>query len=243
MPLNEVLRIGGVVSRAADGRTVRRAMTKRGRKARQPMDVATLPSFEEAEERSILAVMRPWPRQMEAQLKAHGYESFAGGDRVLQELFERTLNDPREVDALTVITELAELGHRAAREAIRKYAKAMLVDSGCNPSAPIRSYLIKFIDGQVADHPPDVRNDIVRNMLRDIGIATMASDAVARWRLPELYSSGRRHSAAWFVAVVMTEHGYKLSERQVRRLIQTYGHGFGARLADFLLAGVVEQTI
>jgi hypothetical protein len=201
-----------------------------------------LPTFEEAQERSILDVMRPWPRQMEAQLKAAGYENFAGGDRVLQDLFERTLKDPREVDALTIITELAELGHRAAQEAIRKYAKAMLVDSGCNPSAPVRSYLIKFIDGQVASHPPDVRNDVVRTMLRNVGIATMADVAATRWGLP-LLNSGRWHSAAWFVAEVMTDYGHELSERHVKRLVQQYGKGFGQQLADFLLAGVVEQTI
>jgi hypothetical protein len=115
----------------------------------------------------------------------------------------------------------------------------MLEDSGSNLPASVRSYLINFLRGRVASHPPDHQNDIVRNLLRDIAIATMADVAADRWGLPKL-NSGRRHGAAWFVAVVMTDHGHELSERQVRRLIQTYGQGFWKRLSDFLLAGIVE---
>jgi hypothetical protein len=199
-------------------------------------------SFEEAEEQSILAVMRPWPRRMEARLKAKGYEDFASGDLVLQEFFERKLMDPREPDALACVKWMAEQGHRSAQEALRKYATAALEDSE-RISASVRSYLINVLNGRVAPYPPDHRNDIVRTMLRDIGIATMADAASARWGVPKL-NSGRRHSIAWFIGVVMTEHtGHELSERQVRRILPTYGQGFGKRLADFLLAGAVERTI
>jgi hypothetical protein len=211
------------------------------RQARPPVNVnVNIPSFEEAQERAILDVMRPWPRQMEAQLKAHGYENFAGGDRVLQEAFEATLKDPREPDALAAIKWLAEQGHRAAQGALRKYTRPMLEDGAANLPASVRSYLMNILDGRVAPHPPDHQNDIVRNMLRNSGIAMMVAVATARWRqLPEL-NSGRWHSAAWFVAAVMTEHGHKLSERQVRSIVQTYGQGVGKRLADFLLVGAVE---
>jgi hypothetical protein len=115
----------------------------------------------------------------------------------------------------------------------------MLENTERNLSASIRSYLINILNSRVALHPPDYRTDIVRNMLRDIGMATMADEAAKLWGLPKL-NSGRQRSAAWFVAAVMSKHGVELSERQVRRLVQTYCKGFGKRLAAFLLAGAVE---
>jgi hypothetical protein len=82
----------------------------------------------------------------------------------------------------------------------------------------------------------------VRNMLRDIGITAMVKVAAIRWGMPKLNSSDCRHSAAWFVAAVMTDYGHPLTERQVRRIVQTYSQGFGKRLSDFLRAGA-ERTI
>jgi hypothetical protein len=201
----------------------------------------SLPSFEEIEERAILAAMRLWPRQMEAQLRAAGYDNFADGDAVLQAMFERKLADPRVPDALASIKWLAEQGHHSAQAALRNYATAMLEDSA-NLPASLRSYLINIINDRVALHPPDHQNDVIRNMLRDIAIAMMAAEAADRWvQLPKL-NSGRRHSIAWLIAEAMTEHGrdYKLTERQVRRILQDYRRGIGERLSNFLLAGAVE---
>jgi hypothetical protein len=77
----------------------------------QAAQAITLPSsFEEAEERSILAAMRPWPRLMEARLKDRGYESFADGDLVLEQFFTHKLRDPHEPDALAIaLARLATL--------------------------------------------------------------------------------------------------------------------------------------
>jgi hypothetical protein len=210
------------------------------RQARLPVNVnVNIPSFEEAQERAILAVMRPWPRQMEERLAAAGYENFAGGDRVLQEYFEHKLMNPDDPDTLACIKWLAERGHRSAQEALRKYATALL-ESSRDLSTSVRSYLLNILNHRVPLHPEDTRTDVIRNMLRDAGIAMMVEVAEARWGLPKL-NSGRRHSAGWFVATVMTEHmGVELGERQVRRLVQTYGKGIGKRLAAFLLAGAVE---
>jgi hypothetical protein len=210
------------------------------REARPPVNVnVNIPSFEEAQERAVFDVMRPWPRQMEARLAAAGYENFAGGDRVLQEVFEHNLRNPDDPDTLGAIKWLAEQGHRSAREALRKYATAMLEDGRRDLSTSVRSYLGNILNQRVPLHPEDTRTDVIRNMLRDCGVAMMVEVAEARWGLPKL-NSGRRHSAGWFVAAVMTEHGHKLTERQVRRLVQTYGQGIGKRLSDFLLAGAVE---
>jgi hypothetical protein len=208
----------------------------------RPPKTLTLPTFEEAQERAILDAMRPWPGLMEDRLKAAGYDNFADGDAVLQAMFERKLADPREVDALACIKWLAEQGHRSAQEALCNYAEPMLENGAANLPTSVRSYLINVMRGRLPAHPPDVRNDVVRTMLRDVGAATMAKVAAERWSLPGL-NSGRRRSAAWFVAEVMTAYGHELSERQVRRIVQAYSRGFGKRLSDFLLAGAVEQTI
>jgi hypothetical protein len=197
-------------------------------------------SFEEAEERNILAIMRSWPARMEARLQAAGYENFAGGDHVLQEHFEHKLINPDDPDTLACIKWLAEQGHRSAKEALRKYATAMLENTQGNLSSSVRSYLINILNGRVSPHPEDTRTDVIRNMLRDAGIAMMVEVAEARWGLPKL-NSGRRHSAGWFVGRVMTGHtGVELGERHVRHIIQSYRKGIGKRLADFLLAGAVE---
>ena len=216
---------------------------KRKRQPRPPVNVnVNVPSFEEVQERAILATMRPWPGQMEAQLKAAGYDNFADGDAVLQAMFERKLMDPRVPDALASVKWLAEQGHRSAQAALRNYATAMLEDGAANPPASLRSYLINILNDRVALHPPDHQNDVVRNMLRDIAVAMMAAEAADRWDdLPKL-NSGRRHSIAWLIAAAMTDHGrdYKLTERQVRRILQDYRRGIGERLSNFLLAGAVE---
>jgi hypothetical protein len=73
-------------------------------------------------------------------------------------------------------------------------------------------------------------------MVRDIAIASMVNIAADRWKLPRLNSSGDRHSAAWFTAVVMTEHGHKLAEQQVRRICKAYAKGFAKRTAAFFIA-------
>jgi hypothetical protein len=141
---------------------------------------------------------------------------------------------------LTIVCELCGRPGLLSASTLRPYATEALENGALNAS--IRSYLINLINGRVPSLPPDPRDDLLRNLLRDIAIATMAEAAAMRWALPKL-NSGRRQSAAWFVAIVMTEYGHKLTERQVRRLIQAYGQGFGARLSAFLLVGAVQQTI
>ena len=195
--------------------------------------------------------MRPWPGQMEARLKAAGYDNFGDGDAVLQAMFESKLMDPREPDALASIKWLAEQGHKSAKDALCNFATAILEDGAANLPTSIRSYLINILNGRVSPHPENTRTDVIRNMLRDIGMGAMVKVAVARWKLPMLNSSASRHSAAWFVAKVMTDYAHKheppkheleLTERQVRRVVQTYSRGIGKRLSDFLLTGA-DHTI
>jgi hypothetical protein len=93
-----------------------------------------VPSFEEAQEREILDVMRPWPGQMEARLASAGYENFAGGDRVLQEYFELKLRNPDDPDTLACIKWLAEQGtHRR-----RRRSASLRLQCSRTPSATFR---------------------------------------------------------------------------------------------------------
>ena len=62
------------------------------------------------------------------------------------------------------------------------------------------------------------RSDVIKNMLRGIGVPIMVDAAADRWPLPKLCGTERRHSAAYFVAIVITRHGVTLGERQVRRM-------------------------
>jgi hypothetical protein len=110
---------------------------------------------DEAEEQAILAIMRPWPGLQEDRLRAVGYDSFADGDVVLQEMFEHKLKDPRVPDALVTVKWLAERGFRSAQAALSNYATAVLEDGAANPPASIRSYLINLLHGLVPSHPPD----------------------------------------------------------------------------------------
>jgi hypothetical protein len=110
---------------------------------------------DEAEEQAILAIMRPWPGLQEDRLRAVGYDSFADGDVVLQEMFEHKLKDPRVPDALVTVKWRAERGFRSAQAALSNYATAVLEDGAANPPASIRSYLINLLHGLVPSHPPD----------------------------------------------------------------------------------------
>jgi hypothetical protein len=80
----------------------------------------------------------------------------------------------------------------------------------------------------VPDHPEN-QSDIIKNMLRDMGIRAMVDVANAHWSLPKLNSSGQRHSAAWFVGEIM-----ELTERHVRRIYQEVAK-MPPRLRKFLI--------
>jgi hypothetical protein len=180
---------------------------------------------------------------MEERLKERGLENFGGGDLLWQEIFEHKLMDPNEPDALACVKWLAEQGHASAQAALRNYAIAVLERGDINLEASVRSYLINILAGRVAPHPPDHQNDVIRHLLRDIGVAAMVDVAADRWELPRLNSSSSRKSAAHYVGGVMTEYGIPLSERQVRRIVQRHENGYAKRMTAFLLSSAVEQTI
>jgi hypothetical protein len=132
---------------------------------------------------------------------------------------------------------LAEQGHPSAREALRRHTTRLLEDPKADLPSSVRTYLGRLINDLIPKHPEN-RSGVIDNLIRDLAIVGMVDVATAHWRLPKFYSSQRRKSAAWFVALVMTRGGIKLGEQQVRR-IYTARKRLADRLNSLFLGGVV----
>jgi hypothetical protein len=160
------------------------------------------------------------------------------GQRVLQHKFEQVLAAGKEdPETIAIIVALAEAGHRSAYFAARDYA-AKFLEHEPNIPAQVRAYLIRLLYMPPPAHPQS-RDEVVDHLVRDTAIRVMVELAVERWSVPKLNSSQRRKSAAYFVALVFTRRGIKLTERQVRRIYQQRPQ-LAQRLAKFLLG---DQTI
>jgi hypothetical protein len=175
----------------------------------------------------------------------HWYDLFAAvltreaGQRVMQHKFKQVLGASGKDDPETVaiIVALAEAGHQSAFFAARDYV-AKLLEHETELSAQVRTYLIRLLYVRPPAHPQN-RGKVVDHLTRDIAIMLMVDLAAERWSQPKLNSSKRQKSAAYFVALVFTRRGIKLTERQVRRIYQKRPQ-LAQRLAKFLLG---DQTI
>jgi hypothetical protein len=223
------------------------AMSKerKGKREPRPAMAINLPAtFAEAQEAEIFEVMKGWPDRMVEKLKAAGLGDISeAGHALWRAKFEHELATSRDPDTLATVAWLAETGHQSAREVLRTHATRLLEDGKADLPSSVRTYLIRLINGLVPSHPVD-RSEVITNMIRDIAIIAMVDAAVARWSLPRLNSGGQRHSAAYLAALVWTNRGIPLSERQVRRICQTRTR-LAERLAKFLLgaARLDGQTI
>jgi hypothetical protein len=207
-------------------------LTRHKRKGeREPKTPMLMPAkFEDAE---ILSVMSAWPAQIGEALRLAGYgESLTDpeiGHRLWEDKFEHALADSKPGDdILPTIVWLATQGHVAARRVMQRFATQLLQDGKADLSTSVRNYLIDVLAGRVPNHPPD-RSEVLELLGRDLCIVQMVDEAAARWALPKLNSGSNRHSAAWFVAVVV-----ELTERQVRRIYQDRKR-LADRMARFLL--------
>jgi hypothetical protein len=206
-------------------------MTKRA--PRLPTTPDMLPSFAEALEGEILAVIKNWPELMACKLNAAGLGTGLAdpelGHTLLQARIERALTD-QEPDALGVVVQLAEVGHVAARRALERHITATLENPKADPPSSMRAYLVRL----VPDHP-QTHSAVLTHLARDIGIVVMVDAAAARWQLPKLKSSSRQRSAAHYVATTLSHCGIPLTERQVRRIHQaraTFAQRLGQMLGD-----------
>jgi hypothetical protein len=217
-------------------------MTKRKREPRTPMPTGLPGSFEQALEAEIVEIMSDWPDRMERALRraglGEGLNDPEAGHRLWQAKLEHALAHSSDPDTVPTIVYLAEQGQIAAQRTLRNHSTKLLEDGKADLPSSVRTYLVRLINGLVPSHPQD-RSEVIDHLYRDVGIAVMVDAAALRWSLPKLNSSQQRHSAAYFVALVMTQHGIALTERQVRRIYQDRAK-LAARMAKFLTA---DQTI
>ena len=206
------------------------------RTPRLPTRPDMLPSFAEAMEGEILAVMKDWPELMARKLNEAGLGTGLAdpelGPTLLQIRIERALTD-QEPDALAVVMQLAEAGHVAARRALERHITATLENPKADLPSSMRAYLVRLLQGLVPDHP-QTHSAVLTHLARDIGIVVMVDAAAARWQLPKLKSSSRQRSAAHYVAQTLSHCGIPLTERQVRRIYQARAT-FAQRLGRMLI--------
>jgi hypothetical protein len=127
----------------------------------------------------------------------------------------------------------------SAREALRRYLTVLLENPRADLPTSLRSYLIRFLAG-VVRLSQENQSEVIKHMLRDVGIVAMLDVGAERWpSLPRLNSTARRHSLAWFVAEVMSNYRLPLAERHIGRIYQDRAK-LASRLRKFLLG---EQTI
>jgi hypothetical protein len=196
-----------------------------------------LPTFAEAEEQEIFAVMDDWPAEIGRALRdrgmANSLDDREAGHRLWQAKFAEKLAPSRDyADNLSVIIALAEAGHIAAQHALRHHINALLEDPEAKLPTSVRAYLVRRNNNLVPARPED-RSEVLEHFLRDLAIVAMVDTAALRWNLPKLNSSPHRRSAAYFTGVIMARHGTALGERQIRKIYQARAH-LAQRMGRFL---------
>jgi hypothetical protein len=206
-----------------------------------------------AEETAILDVMRRWPDRMEKALRDNGIDGFLAGDDIWRIKFEDELERPRDPEIYAEIAWLAEQGHSSARAALIRFATPFVEGTGGRKfddlPASVKSFVSKALNNiapaHLTDqsrnlplHPQNHRGgDFIRNLPRDISVSVMTSEAFRRWKLPRYKSSNKHRSAAWFVALVMSERGSRLGESHVERICASYRKGLARRMLEFFVFG------
>jgi hypothetical protein len=211
-------------------------MKKFGR--REPRAGGIAPAvYRDAEEAAILAIMRQWPRRLEQIFEANGIRGFLAGNDFwtikFEDALERSQDPKADPEILATVKVLAELGHHPAREALKRYATPILEGTvkfeNLEKSSSLRNYLVNFINGLIPSHPENYRDgDFIRNLPRDMAVAVMTDEAArGAWGLPRYDSSNKHRSCAWFVSVVMSEYGHKLSEPAGATYLRSLQKGLG----------------
>lgn len=203
---------------------------------REPRPPSGLPAtFADAEQAEITAAVEHWYSLIAAVLGSEAGHLAIQGDLHRQ----LTAGNAAALDVATII-DMADGGHPPADHALRSYIHAYIdADRFADLPVQVRAYAQRALT-----RPPlpigysSQCTQVVNDFSRDIGIAVLVDQIVARWpTVPKLYSSRHRCSAAGYVALVFTRHGNKLSEQQVRR-IYAARHTLARRLAEFMLANL-----
>src|SRR3989442_8730602 len=118
--------------------------------------------------------------------------------------------------AAATIVGMADAGHPPADHALRAYIHAYIdADRFGELPVQVRAYAQRALTRPpLRMGYPSNCSQVVNDFTRDIAVPLLVDQVVQRWPdVPKLYTSNRRHSAAWFVGLP-----FKLTERQVRRI-------------------------
>jgi hypothetical protein len=193
-------------------------------------------TFAEAEEAEIIATLEQWYARLADKSTSEAAHMCFRDDMVRQ--LERGERGENASLPISYIVAMADAKHPPADHALRIHIHAAIdADRFNDLPVQIRAYAQRALTQPplpigYPSNCPQVVNDYVR----DNAIHLLIDLIVAHWpAVPKLYSSQTRHSAAWLLALVLTRHGSKLSEQQVRR-IYNGRKTHGRRVAKFLIA-------
>jgi len=206
---------------------------KSKREPRTPM-LSSLPAtFAEAEEAEIIATLERWCARLADKLNSE-----AGHEAIRDDMLRQLQRGEGASLPVAYIVAMADAEHPPADHALRIYIHAAIdADRFAELPVQVRAYAQRALTRPpLPIGYPSNRPQVVNDYTRDLAIPFQVDQIVARWRqVPKFYSSSSRHSAAWFIALVMKRHGHKLAEQQVRRIYKER-QTLAQRLAEFLIA-------
>ena len=205
---------------------------KSKREPRTPM-LSSLPAtFAEAEEAEIIATLERWCARLADKLNSE-----AGHEAIRDDMLRQLQRGEGASLPVAYIVAMADAEHPPADHALRIYIHAAIdADRFAELPVQVRAYAQRALTRPpLPIGYPSNRPQVVNDFTRDIAICLMIDQTVLRWpKAPQLYSSQTRHSAAWLLALVLTRHGIKLAEQQVRRIYKKR-QTLNRRLAEFLI--------
>ena len=206
---------------------------KRKREPRAPMMTGLPASFAEAEEAEIIDTLEQWHVRLADRLNSEA------GHEVVRDDMLRQLERGEDASLpVAYIVAMADAQHPPADHALRIYIHAAIdADRFNDLPVQVRAYAQRALRRPpLPIGYPSNRAKVVNDFTRDIAICLAIDQIVLRWpKVPQLYGSQTRHSAAWLLALVLTRHGIKLAEQQVRRIYKKR-QTMNRRLAEFLIA-------
>ena len=207
---------------------------KQKREPRPPMLTTGLPTtFAEAEEREIIATLEQWYPRIADKLNSE-----AGHEAVRDDMVRQLERGNGASLPVAYIVAMADAEHPPADHALRIYIHGAIDADRFNAlPVQVRAYAQRALTRPpLPIGYPSNRPQVVNDFTRDIAICLAIDQIVLRWpKVPQLYGSQTRHSAAWLLALVLTRHGIKLAEQQVRRIYKKR-QTINRRLAEFLIA-------
>jgi len=209
-------------------------MTAKRKRAPRIAIAPGLPAtFAEAEEREIITTLEQWYPRIADKLNSE-----AGHEAVRDDMVRQLERGEGASLPVAYIVAMADAKHPPADHALRIYIHAAIDTDRFNDlPVQIRAYAQRALRRPpLPIGYPSNRAQVVNDFTRDIAICLAIDQIVLRWpKVPQLYGSQTRHSAAWLLALVLTRHGIKLAEQQVRRIYKKR-QTINRRLAEFLIA-------